>query len=172
MRLSTTTETRISACSRVGSSSQLRAARCQEASERTSSGFGRGRAALVGAQAAGAQPGLDAAADRERVLDEPLALGVALQAIALSTSDPGVASRRATLPSASQANGTSSGPTSAIGEVDEPPGERVDDHGVHGGDAQRVGRARGAARTIVGRSSRIACARASTEGARAIAARR
>ena len=38
-RLSTTTETRISACSWVGSSSQLRAARRQDASERTSSGL-------------------------------------------------------------------------------------------------------------------------------------
>ena len=90
VRLSTTTETRISACSCVGSSSQLRAARCHEASERTSSGFAAVVPRSSGRRPQAHEPVVDAAADRQRVLDERLVLGRRrARPSALSTSEPG-----------------------------------------------------------------------------------
>ena len=171
MRLSTTTETRISACSWVGSSSQLRAARCQEASERTSSGL-----AAVVPFSSGVRPQARSPASTRRLIasacsTSPSPCASPCRAIALSTSDPGVASRRATLPSASQAKGTSSGPTSATARSIS---RRVSaSTTTECTAAMRSGSARArCSATIVGRSSRIACASASTVGARAIAARR
>ena len=68
-RLSTTTETRISACSCVGSSSQLCAARRQDASERTSSGLAAVVPFASTSQAARHEALVDAAADGQRVVE-------------------------------------------------------------------------------------------------------
>ena len=67
--------------------------------------------------------------------------------IALSTSELGIASRRAWLPSASHANSTPGSAPSRHRELEQPASERVDDDRIHRGDVDRRRRARRAARS-------------------------